>query len=281
VMTVHNLRLRCPNGLMYTEGAVCRRCQRGNYAHATLHECFSSRKQGLAYASSLWLHRFVLRLESKVTQFIAPSEFMRQRLVDWGIASDRVSLVRCVTPIPPEVPDLGAHGIFVGRVSAEKGLDILLQGLAGAGDPPFRIVGDGPEFGDVARLAQRLGLKRTEFVGKVDKYQVSELMRDSRFVVIPSRWEENAPLVAAEAMALGRPLIVSRIGGLPEFVAGGAGISFPVDDVSELAEAIRRLTDDAESCRDMGNHAREFALREFSGDRHVVRLQELYDAVSR
>src|SRR5918994_2114012 len=80
VMTVHNMRLRCPNGLMFTQGSLCRRCEAGMYANAVVHACFPTKRQASAYAGALWLHRFVMRLEPRISRFIAPSEFIRSRI---------------------------------------------------------------------------------------------------------------------------------------------------------------------------------------------------------
>ena len=89
-MTVHNLRLRCPNGLMFTDGAICRRCESGAYFNAVMHPCFPTRKQAASYASILWIHRFIMRLEQRIARFVVPSDFMRRRLSEWGISPERV-----------------------------------------------------------------------------------------------------------------------------------------------------------------------------------------------
>ncbi|MGZ5385446.1 MAG: glycosyltransferase, partial [Acidimicrobiia bacterium] len=94
VLTVHNYRLRCPNGLMFTEGGTCRRCESGLYVNALTHRCFPTRKQAGAYAAVLWAHRFAMRLERHVSRFVVPSEFMRQRLLEWGFEEERIRMVR-------------------------------------------------------------------------------------------------------------------------------------------------------------------------------------------
>ncbi len=98
VMTVHNFRLRCPNGFMFTEGAMCHRCESGLYVNAIVHRCFPTKKQAGAYAAILWAHRFVMRLEERIARFIAPSEFMGQRLLEWGIGEERVRVIRHFVP---------------------------------------------------------------------------------------------------------------------------------------------------------------------------------------
>ena len=279
-MTVHNLRLRCPNGLMFTEGEICRRCERGAYVHGVIHKCFESRSQAAAYATALWTHRFLLRLERKVQIFIAPSQFMKRRLAEWRIAENRIALVPPCTDLPSEVSPPGSHGLFLGRVSQEKGVDVLLNALKVAGDPPFRIVGDGPKLDSARALAEKLGLSNTVFAGRVPREQVAGEVSDARFLVMPSLCEENAPLAAAEALAHGRPLLVSDRGGLPELAEDNRGLLSPAHDAMRLASNIRRLMNDDEMCAAMGASARRFAVRELSPELHLKRLNTVYSSVT-
>ncbi len=279
VMTVHNFRLRCPNGYMFTEGASCRRCEHGVYAHAVFHNCFPSRSQAASYAASLWVHRFILRLEDAISLFIAPSEFVRSRMIEWGIAPDRIEIVRNFTTVDAVGRPAGRHGIFIGRLSGEKGVDVLLRALAVAGDPPFRIVGDGPVQKPLESLARDLHLRNTVFLGRVPSADVPDLLRRSRYLVLPSISGENAPLAAIEALAAGRPLLVSDGGGLPELVSGGEGLLSPPGDVEALARRIRQLHDDDELWAATAQRAKARAA-EFTPQRHLERLERAYAKVA-
>jgi glycosyltransferase involved in cell wall biosynthesis len=276
-MTVHNLRLRCPNGLMFTEGELCRRCERGVYAHAALHRCFPTRAQGAAYAGALWLHRFPMRVESAVSAFLSPSRFMAGRLAEWGIPPEKIEVVRSCVPAAPDPGRApGEYGLYLGRLSNEKGVDVLLPALAAAGDPPFRIAGSGPAAGRLREMAGELGLTRTTFLGLVDRGTVAELLAGSRYVVTPSIAEENLPLSVLEAMSAGRPVIASRRGGLPELVEDGRGLTVEPGDVRSLAGAIRRLGGDEALCRSLGAAARRFVEEELSEAVHLERLEAAY-----
>jgi glycosyltransferase involved in cell wall biosynthesis len=280
VMTVHNSRLRCPNGLMFTQGSLCRRCEKGIYIHATRNACFPTRRQAQAYAINLWMHRFVLQLEGRVSYFIAPSQFMHKRLLDWGMHENRVATVRNFTSVRSGAsPEVGAYGFYVGRLSGEKGLRDLLLALQIAGDPPFRIAGAGPLAEQLQALAAELGLRRVEFLGWLDRQQIGRSMTEARYLVVPSRHDENAPLAALEAMAEGRPLLVAQSGGLPELVADGGGLVFQRGDVADLAAKLRLLDDD-KLCLEAGTAALRFAREELAPDIHRQRLEEVYSAVS-
>ena len=190
VMTVHNFRLRCPNGLMFTEGAGCHRCESGAYINALVHQCFPSRKQAGAYAVSLWAHRFILRLEERVARFIAPSEFMERRMLGWGIGIDRIRLIRhfVLSGKGHVSGSIGSYGAFVGRLSAEKGLPDLLAALHRAGDPAFVLVGDGPQRWALEGLARQYGLANTRFLGWVSHEQVRDAGRSRPFRSDPVHW---------------------------------------------------------------------------------------------
>lgn len=277
VMTVHNLRMRCPNGLMFTEGSLCNRCESGNYLNAVIHECFPSRNQASAYALSLWTHRFILRLEDKVSLFICPSKFMSDRLASWGIPRERTEVVRNFTDEASDSPvPTGEYGLYVGRLSSEKGLSVLLRALARAGDPQFKIVGEGPQETYLRKLATDLRLGGLEFTGRLTTQEVGTALRASRFMVIPSIWNENAPLAALEAMACGRPLIVSRLGGLIELVEQGAGIVCRHGDEEQLASAIHKMMQDHAFCERAGEASLRFARAEVTPEIHAERLGKVY-----
>ena len=277
VMTVHNFRLRCPNGYMFTEGESCRRCEGGAYHNAVVHNCFPGRGQAAGYAAALWTHRFLLKLDDKVGLYITPSEFVRRRMLEWGFEDSRVKVVRNFTTVHEDPTETGTYGLYLGRISSEKGIDVLLRSLRAAGDPPFKIAGDGPILDELRRLAANLRLGNTEFMGRLAPDGVHEALRGARFVALPSSWDENAPLAALEAMAMGRPLLVTATGGLVELVANGEGIACPVGDVEALAGAIRELSQDDDRCRVLGRAALRRARAEFVPATHLERLEAAYE----
>jgi glycosyltransferase involved in cell wall biosynthesis len=226
------------------------------------------------------MHRFLFRLEMGVTAFIAPSAFMARRLCEWGIPQTRIRIVpNFVAHAGSADPRPGDCGIYVGRLSSEKGLDILLRALSSAGDPPFEIVGDGPLSRDLLTLSRRLGLKRTRFAGRLSPRDVMDRVATARYLVMPSLSEENAPLAVLEAMARGRPVIVSRRGGLPELVEAGGGLVSDAGDEQGLAVNIGRLTSDDDLCAQLGASALATARQRFSPEVHLTLLEMVYEAV--
>jgi glycosyltransferase involved in cell wall biosynthesis len=276
VMTVHNLRMRCPNGYMYTEDGACSRCQRGNHTHAVLHQCFPNRKQGAAYALATWVHRFILKLQNKVDVFIAPSEFVARTLVDWGIPTTKVHLIRHFVQTEVAFGPPTTKGLFAGRLSAEKRLDVLLDALALAGDPPFMVAGDGPLADALKTKTRKLQLGKTEFLGHISHRRLQSLWEDLGYAVICSGAHETASLIAMEAMAAGRTIIVTRVGGLPELGERIGGEIVPVGDAEVLARALRRVTTNERARSAQGLRAREFARQELEPTTHLDGLEKAY-----
>jgi len=279
VMTVHNYRLRCPNGLMFTEGQPCHRCQAGAYWNATMHDCFPTVSQAGAYAIALAAHRFAFRLENRVDLFVAPSRFVADRLEEWKIDRSRIAHVSNFTPVVTEPPAQGESGLFLGRLVPEKGVSVLIDALQLAGDPPFEIVGDGPSADEMRARAERRGLRRTTFLGELDRPGVDAAIARARYVAAPSLWDEVAGLAAMEGLAAGRPLIASRVGGLAELADEDRGAVVPPGDVDALAAAIRQLADDPARAAEQGRNANAFATAELSPAVHLERLEAAYQRV--
>ena len=166
--------------------------------------------------------------------------------------------------------------MYLGRLSPEKGLDILLEALRLAGNPRFNIVGDGPMAETLEAQASELKLTRLSFLGRVDRQQVKSLINDAGFLVFPSVWEENAPLAALEAMANSRALITSDRGGLPELAGADRGIVFEAGQPSQLADAMRQLTGNKDTCQELGNKGRTFAENTLTADKHLAALENAY-----
>ena len=276
VMTVHNYRLRCPNGFMFTEGAPCRRCESGIYLRPVLHDCFPTSSQAIAYSLALSLHRAPMRLEASVDTFIAPSDFVRSQLVAWGIDESRIEMVRNFTPGSAVSTEIGDYGLYLGRLSSEKGLDVLLRALKLAGDPPFKIAGDGPMREELVNLRHGLGLQNVELVGFVDPDDLPHLLEHARFATLPSLFPETAGLAAMEAMSAGLPILVSDRGALPELAGDGGGLICRAGDPSDLASKMGRFFNDDALVKSMGKSSLEFARRDLSATKHLERLEEVY-----
>ena len=144
-------------------------------------------------------------------------------------------------------PDEEDGFLFVGRMDHQKGIDLLLQAYAAARpDWPLTLIGDGADRVGLEALAGTLGLTdRVVFLGYRDRIAVRRAMERAGALVAPSR-AENYPMVLLEAMAVGLPVLATRVGGVPEMIAHGeSGILVEPEDVSALGEALTRMSRDS------------------------------------
>jgi len=188
--------------------------------------------------------------------------------------------------LPEPLPDNPPRLLCLGRLIFDKGFDLALSALAMlvALHPQVEMViaGDGPARPELERQAAALGLaERVSFVGWVVPERVPALLNTATVVVMPSRWEEAFGLVALEAALMARPVVATRVGGLPEVVAHGqTGLLVEKDDPQALAEAIAWLLAHPDQAAEMGQAARRRALEIFSWERCVDAYDALYRKVA-
>ncbi len=133
---------------------------------------------------------------------------------------------------------------YIGQLAAHKGVSVLLRAFRSEPDPTWRLhlAGSGDDEPALHRLAA--GDSRVRFLGHLGAEQCRALLARTDVVVIPSVWDENAPLVALEAFQAGRPIVAARVGGLPELVQPGVnGVLVPPGDAAALRQALRQLAD--------------------------------------
>lgn len=278
-MTVHNYRLVCPNGLHLPKGGreICEKCCRGSEYWCVLRNCEQSLPKSLGYALRTYVARRLGFFRKNVTLFACLTEFQRKRLIAEGYPAERLQVVPNMYPADTETgidrERCGDFVAYVGRISPEKGIKLLLSAAESLWNIPFRLAGSYnamPEFVDCAPA-------NVAFLGNVDREHLPKFFSQSRFLVLCSTWFEGFPMAILEAMVHAKPVICSRIGGLPEIVDDGVtGLLFEPGNAVELAEKIRYLWHRPDLCRQMGLAGREKALREYSPGKYYERLMEVY-----
>ena len=243
--------------------------------------------QGLADSASPLLAQLLNAVEG----IAGVSTFMTELVVSMcPTAAARIRHIPCGLPLPVQdvspLPWTPPIILTVGRLVRAKGIDVLLQALACVLDdvPDVRLIvaGDGVCREELQHLAQRLGIDRSvRFMGWVQPRDVVALIDRATVMAVPSRWQEPFGLVALEAMHMARPVVASRVGGLPDAVRHEeTGRLVPPDDVGALADALRIVLSDRDSAAAMGMRGREIARAEFDFARSVDRYESLYREVA-
>jgi glycosyltransferase involved in cell wall biosynthesis len=276
---MHDWVCVCPNCTMLSNGQICEKCVGGHYLNCVKRKCVkaSTAKSFLA-AIEAYFYRW-RGTYNKVDLYIAPSMFLQQKLKKSGFTHAPIEFLRNLLP-PDTVYELPEqtdnYFLYFGRLSSEKGILTLLKAVGQLSKPiELRIAGDGPQRGVLEQFVRQNRLKeRITFLGFQTGQPLRELVERSKCVVLPSEWYENCPYSVMEAMAKGRPCIVSNQGGLPELVENGRnGFVFEAGNIEALSSAISRmlsLTPEQYSkmCVDTMNKAKE----DFNSDRYLDRL---------
>lgn len=280
VLRSSTFRMFCPTGLLMCKstGQICEKCIGGKEYWCILKNCEGSIPKSLGYAFRSVYNRIRCTITRNTTMYYTPAVFMRQKLIELGISADSIAVVPTyiqddVSPASLTYP--GEYVGYAGRLSPEKGVDILMNAARRCGEIPFEVAGS-------ASGLMRSVLKdlhgNVKLVGHLARDELKNFYARARFIVIPSRCYDTFPNVALEAMVYARPIIGSRIGGIPEIVEDGVtGLLFEPGNTEELASKICRLWYNPQLCTKMGQASREKALRDYGPEKYYERLIAVYE----
>lgn len=272
VMSCVDYRLTCPVGTHLRRSSICTRCAGGREYWALIHNCRGSVGESFAvglFGSMLGSERF----SGSVRAFVAPSEFTRRWLVrHGGIDPQRVTAIApaVILPRTPADPGAGSWIGYAGRFTAEKGVEVFLEAARRSG-VPVRLARN------EASLVSSPVPPELEIRTRTHE-DLEAFYRGCRAIVVPSLWFETFGLVAAEAMSLGIPVIVSRGGALEELVTEGRdGLVVEPGDAGALAAAMTTLWQQPGRARSMGHEARAKAASTWGPDRHFDQIRRVYE----
>lgn len=248
VQTLHNFRIFCPAATFLRDGGRCDLCLSSTSMWPAIrHRCYrQNRAATMATAAVYALHRAAGTWQKHVDRFIALSEWMRDRVVSAGLPAPKVAVKRHFVDNPAPTLDRPRVGaLFVGRLTEEKGLRVLLDAWCRMSTvQPLTIIGDGP----LAAELQSTYSSRPEirWAGQLSRFEILRLMEEAACLVVPSILDEPFGLVVIEAYSAGLPVIASRTGTLPELVSHDqTGYLCPPGDPVGLAAAIDRMFSDS------------------------------------
>jgi glycosyltransferase involved in cell wall biosynthesis len=243
VQTLHNYRLVCPKAIPFRNDRICEDCFELTVPWpGVVHGCYrDSRWQTAAVTAMLGVHRLAGTWDDRVDAYIALSEFQKQVFVRSGIPADRL-FVKPNFVFPRELPTDGVRddfALFVGRLSEEKGLAVLLDAYLQHGlTIPLQVVGDGPLRSMLE--AKAASLPHVTFLGRQDAQAVARLMQQAKFLVFPSIWYEGFPLTIVEAFANQLPVIAPNLGSMSEIIGDRVtGLHFESGNPTDLASKIQ------------------------------------------
>jgi len=249
VQTLHDYKLICPNSKLFTNGKYCEACRGGRYYNCFLRNCMhKSRAMSFLGMLEAYLNSKIKKVYDGVDMFIAPSEFMRNVSLKFGISGKKIKVinnfVEALNLKSDPVMAVDDYLLYFGRLSDEKGIASLLEAMKNVKSAiKLKIVGAGPDRNKLESISKKMELEnKVEFLGPKYGAALADLINGSMAVVIPSVWPENMPYSLLESMSAGKAVIASRTGGMGEIIENGTnGFLFSPGNIRELVEVIDDL----------------------------------------
>ncbi len=275
-LTLHDYKLICPSYLALRNEEICTDCQGRYFLKPLLTNCQNSRSRSILLSLEALWHKWKKSYDG-VDYFLAPSQFLAD-LTSKRIPQRKLKVLHNGIDVSEYQPCYSddCYALYFGRLSKEKGIETLLKAhVASEKSLPLKVVGTGPLF----EVLQK-DYPQAEFLGYKSGDELNNLIAKTAFVVVPSEWYENCSMVVLEAMAFGKPIIGSRIGGIPEQIEDGkTGFLFEMGNKKELAEKMVTLSGDSELRMAMGKAARAKLKREYSLQQHCAKLLQIYESL--
>jgi glycosyltransferase involved in cell wall biosynthesis len=277
VQTLHEYKTVCPTYTMERRGNLCDLCITGTSLNCIKHRC----KEGsIAKSTLIWMEHNISKALGSVRcidRFICVSDFQRGILIKAGLPEHKLrtlhNFINTEALMPAKIQSKQDYLLYIGRIETLKGLLTLLAAAEETGSE-LKIAGNGSWAPELAKRVSKM--RNVEYLGFVSGEPLKQLVQRARAVVVPSEWYETFGLTAAEAKAVGTPVIASRIGGLTEVVRDGIdGILFEPGNALELATAIDSLRH-----RDtfhMGIEGMKDVAKRFSPQTHMAGLLSIYN----
>ena len=278
VMTVHNYRLICPNGLFFSKGVICEKCTTNTKEiNCILRNCEKDIFKSTGYAlRNFWARKRNYYL-SNVDSFLCLTAFQKNKLVSNGYPSEKIRIVP--NSYSEEIPNVnhrskkGDFVAFVGRISSEKGISLLFEAADRLPHIPFQLAGYiDEEFKKNLKIPKNITLR-----GMIEQSELTSFYEDARFLVLPSIWYEGFPMVFPEAMAHKLAIIAPNMAGFPEIVHENVnGLLFEPFSASSLAKTIDSLWHNPQLSEKLGINGFKKIQEKYNPKKYYEHLEETY-----
>ncbi len=249
VYTLHDYKLICPNYKLFNKGKICEKCKNKKYYNAFINKCLKDS----------WISSFLIMTEAyfnkifnnyeKIDLFIAPSHFIKNKFIEFGFPEKKIKVIRNIFDSKKFVDNStenlikdGNYALYYGRLSEEKGIKDLINAFNQIKDSKLKlkIVGHGPQENELKKLS--IDKKTLKFEGFKQGSELKKIIARSKFVIVPSIWYDNSPMVILESQMLKKPIIVSDLGGSKESIIDEkTGLLFKAHNIKDLTQKIDQV----------------------------------------
>lgn len=283
VFTAHDVQAICPAiTMMDNDKRPCELCMHGKYMNCIKKSCNKGSKlKSILGALEGYYYRIHKIYTEKINYIITPSEFYRKKFIEDGVNENKIQAIHNSIEMDDynvKTEDDG-YALYFGRLSKEKGILDLINAFKSCKDGKLFIAGEGPEKETIEQIIKenKLG-RRVKLLGFLNKEQMTEITRKCKFVVVPSIWYENCPYSILETLAIGKPIIGSNMGGIPELVNDNKN-GFIYSTVEELTDRMNTLFEDKKLVEKFGKESKNLAKKNYDREVYYKKIEKIYKDV--
>ncbi|WP_288883548.1 glycosyltransferase family 4 protein [Pedobacter panaciterrae] len=284
IWTLHEYTPICPESTFISHGKICEKCFGGAFHHCVTNKCKKgSYPASVVAALENYVHKY-LNYYAYVDHYVCPSVFLYEKFKSFNFFEEK--LVQLYHGYDYEeieaakaqiaVASDERYIVFVGRLEKIKGAHTVLAAMKDQPEIRLKVIGTGTQQAELIDFAAKNNLNNVEFMGKKSKKETLELIGSADFLICPSEWYEVLGFTVVEAMAMGKPVIGSKIGAIPEMVIDGhTGFLFEPGNYSQLSEKINELYNNRNLLLQMGANAEKHIRGLINTEKHFTGLQAL------
>lgn len=280
VYTAHDLQAVCPASTMLSDGKICKQCLNSNKFKCFKNKCIKNSRLKSLLSSIEATEYKNKKIYNWFDLIISPSDYVGEMIKKEGINTKIETIYNFVDTEKFNNDNNSDEGyaFFFGRLSVEKGILNLINAFSRQNNGYLYIAGEGPEKENILKYIKENNLEdRIKLLGFLSQSEVKKYISNCSFVVVPSIWYENCPYSILESLAMGKPVIGSKIGGIPELIVDGVnGYLFDYNDVDKLSSLISELFVDSELRNRMGIKSREFSESRYNMNNYYNNLMKKY-----
>lgn len=280
VFTAHDMQAICPASAMLYHGKICEDCVEKGYISCIKKSCIknSKLKSILAVLESKYYKKN--EIYKDIDYIITPSEFIKKKLIEGGLKYNKIETLYnfVISKSKIEIEEDRGYAFFFGRLSIEKGILNVIKALKEINVGKLFIAGDGPERDNIELYIKENKLEdRIKLLGYLNQSQIRKYIKESSFVVIPSIWYENCPYSILETMEIGKPIIGSKIGGIPELIKDDEnGFLYNYYDIKKLSEYMKKLFEDKDLVTKQSKKSRELFEEKYTEKIYYNKIINIY-----
>lgn len=285
VFTAHDVQAVCPAIVMLDkEKNICEKCIGGKYNNCIKNNCIKNSKlKSVLGAIEGKYYRKRNVYTKKIDYIVTPSEFYKNKMVEDGIPEHKIESIHNFINLKDYnlKTENNDYGLYVGRLSKEKGILNLIEAFSKLQDKKLYIAGEGPEKEKIEEIIKNKNIQSNIIMlGYLKQEAVKEYIRKASFIIVPSVWYENCPYSILETQAIGKAVIGADIGGIPELVKDNEnGLVYRYDDVEELKNKMENLFKNKQLTDKLANNAKKYAEDNYNKEIYYDKIMKIYKKV--